>query len=78
MKLKAKKIEKGNRWYEREDGLFFKVEFDEDYKVWTVWQVEGVGSEEVIYNDPRNGIGEEGHENYPRLRYALNSIRENG
>lgn len=75
MEIKAINITKGTRKYVREDGTLWSVEYDTDERVWCVWQVDE--QDEIVYDDPRNQIWEEGHCFEVRLSWALNRIKDN-
>lgn len=75
MNIKPVGIKKWNRTYAREDGTLWNVLYDADERVWTIWQVDE--NDEIVYGDPRNEVGEEGHDFEPRLEWALNRIRDN-
>lgn len=76
MKLKALDIQPGLRHYEREDGTCWEVCFNQEYKVWSIWQWDPE-TDEMVFNDPRNGIEDSEEQFAKKLTSALNRIREN-
>lgn len=75
MKLRTLKVEKGLRWYEREDGTCWELVKEEELDCWSIYQLDPATAE-VVYGDPRCGIND-GIGFAPTLKGALWCLREN-
>ena len=75
MKLNALKIEKGLRWYEREDGTCWEIVKEDAERCWSIYQIDPATSS-IVYDDPRCGISE-GVSFAPTMKIALWCLSNN-
>ena len=68
-------VETQTRMYYRNDRTFWEIRKDAEKGVWSIWQIDPI-RDEIITNDPRNGISNDGGFGVT-LKTAIRSIEEN-